>query len=133
MACKPSAHLRVLVCGVVVEDRMDDLASRHGGFDGVEEAGELSVAVALHAAADHGAVEDVEGGKQRRGAVPGVVVGLGGRVPGGDRQIGTRALQSLDLMGWMAPSAGISVPSWCRRRSQDKSHPSCRSQRLASI
>lgn len=60
---EPRAHLRVLVGCVVVED---PLAGRNGGFDGVEEADELTVPVALHAAADHGSLEDVEGGKQDR-------------------------------------------------------------------
>ena len=39
------------------------------------------MAVTLHAAADHRTVENVEGGKQRRGAVPRAVVGLGARMP----------------------------------------------------
>ena len=76
---------------------MDRLAGRHSGFDGIDEADELTVPVTLHAATHHPAVEDVEGGKQRRGGVPGIVVGKGGRVPGGDRQGRTRALQCLDL------------------------------------
>ena len=66
MAVEPGAHLRVLVGGVVVEDDVDDLAGRHLGLDGVEEADELLVPVALHVAADDGAVEHVEGGEQRR-------------------------------------------------------------------
>ena len=43
-------------------------------LDGVEEADELLMPVALHAAADDGAVEDVEGGEQRGRAVALVVV-----------------------------------------------------------
>ena len=112
---------------------MDEFAGRHGGLDGVEETDELAVAMTLHAAAEHRAIQNVEGGKQRRRAVAGIVVGLSGWVPWAEGPLGAGSLQSLDLMGWMAPSAGISVPSWCRRRSQDRSHPSCRSQRLVSI
>jgi len=64
MAVEPCTHPRVLVSGVVVEDDVDDLAGRHLGVDGVEEADELLMAVALHVATDNGAVEHVEGGKQ---------------------------------------------------------------------
>src|SRR5690242_17151215 len=42
-------------------------------LDGVEEADELLVPVALHAAADYGAIEHVERGEQCRGAVPLVI------------------------------------------------------------
>ena len=38
MVGEPCPHLRVLVGGVVVDDRMDQLAGRHLGLDGVEEA-----------------------------------------------------------------------------------------------
>jgi hypothetical protein len=49
----------MLVGGVVVDDGMDDLASRHGGFDRVEEADELLMAVLLHATANDTAVQHV--------------------------------------------------------------------------
>ena len=55
--------LACLVGGVVVEDHMDALAGRDIGLDGVEEADELLVAVALHAAPDDLALEHVEGGR----------------------------------------------------------------------
>lgn len=58
----------MFVSGVVVEDDVDRLAGRRLGVDGVEKADELLVAVTLHAAADDGAVEHIEGGKQ--GVVP---------------------------------------------------------------
>lgn len=61
------------------------------------QADELTVPVALHAAAEHGARQDVEGGKQRRGAVTGIVVGLGGGMAGGERTVGAGPLQRLDL------------------------------------
>ena len=54
MAVEPLAHFRVLVRGVVVEDRVDVLAMRDRGLDGIEEADELLMAMALHVAADHG-------------------------------------------------------------------------------
>ena len=57
---------------------MSPIAIPTGGdlaLDGVEEADEFAVAVALHAAADDGAVEHAERGEQGGRAVPLVVVG----------------------------------------------------------
>ncbi len=51
----------------------------------------------LHAAADHGAVEDVEGGEQGGGAVALVVVGHGAAFAGLHRQAGLGAVERLDL------------------------------------
>jgi hypothetical protein len=75
--CRASHHLRVLVGGVVVEDEVNDLADRHLGLDGIEEADELLMPVALHAAADHHAFQDVQRREQRGGAVALVVMGQG--------------------------------------------------------
>ena len=61
---QPAPHLGMLVGGIVVEDHMGHLAGRHGALDRVEEAQELLVAVALHGAAEHRAVEDVARGEQ---------------------------------------------------------------------
>src|SRR5262249_48228758 len=66
--------LRMLVCGVVVDDHMDDLARWHLGLDGIEEADELLMAMALHTAADDLALEHVESGEERGCAVADVVV-----------------------------------------------------------
>ena len=49
---------------IVVEHRVDHLAGRDFALDGIEKADEFAVAVALHAAADHGAVEHIERGEQ---------------------------------------------------------------------
>ena len=76
----------------VIEDGVDRLAGRNGGLDGVEESDELAIPVAPHAAAEHGARQDVEGGKQRRGAVTGIVVGLSGGMAGGERTVGAGSL-----------------------------------------
>lgn len=62
---------------------MEALAGRHGGFDGVEEADKCAMAVALHAAADHDAIEDVQGREPRLGAGPVIVARLSGRVAEG--------------------------------------------------
>ena len=64
----------MLVRGVVVEDDMDDLAGGDVGFDRIEKANELLMAVALHALPDHRASGDIERGKQGSGAMALVVV-----------------------------------------------------------
>jgi hypothetical protein len=73
MPRQPSLDFGMFVRAVAVEDRVDQLAGRRLVLDGVEETDELLLTVALHAAADHIALDDVEGGKQRGGAVPLVV------------------------------------------------------------
>ena len=72
---QPSAHPRVFVSGIVVEDGMDHFSHRNLRLHRIEEADELLMAVTLHVAADDGAIEDVEGSEQRGGAVAFVVVG----------------------------------------------------------
>ena len=62
---EPPLDLGMLVGGVVVGDGMDNPARPDSALDGVEELDELLVGVARHAAPDHDAVEDVEGGEQR--------------------------------------------------------------------
>lgn len=53
--------------------------------------------MALHAAADHGPLQHVERGKQRRGAVTNVVVGAGRRSFRSEWTVGPGTLKSLDL------------------------------------
>src|SRR6202011_63797 len=74
MPGQPLAHLRMLVSRIVVDDGVDHFSHRDLLLDRVEEADELLVAMALHVAADDGAVKDVEGREQRGGAVTFVVV-----------------------------------------------------------
>ena len=74
MAGQPCAHLGMFVGGIVVDDGVDRLSLRHLRLDGIEEADELLMAVALHVVPDDGAVEDVEGGEQRGCAVTFVVM-----------------------------------------------------------
>src|SRR5665647_3025368 len=78
MPCQPLAHLRMLVGCVVVDDGVDRLLDRYLCLDGIEEADELLVPVALHVAADDGTVEDVESSEQRGRTVAFVVVGAHG-------------------------------------------------------
>src|SRR5438067_9211086 len=76
---------------------MDAFAGRDLALDRVEEADELLMAVALHVAADHGAVEHVERGEQGGGAVALIVVGHGAGAPLLQRQSGLGAIERLDL------------------------------------
>src|ERR1700735_537587 len=57
MARQPFPHLGMLVGGIVVEDRVDHLAGGNFALDGVEEADELLMPMALHVATHHRAVE----------------------------------------------------------------------------
>ena len=63
----------MFVGGIVVGHCVDQLASRDFALDGIEKADEFEVAVALHTAADHRAVEHAERGEQGGGAVPLVI------------------------------------------------------------
>ena len=122
MARQPGEHLGMLVGRVVVEDHVDHLARRNLALDGVQEADELLVPVALHAAADHGPVEDVERREQGRGAVALVGVGERPSLAGLERQPRLGPVEGLDLMGWMAPSRHA-VSSWEPSESPSRSHP----------
>jgi hypothetical protein len=82
MALEPGPDLGMLVGGVVVEDDMDHLAGRHRALDGVEKTEELLVAVALHALADHRAIEQVQRREQRGRPVALVVVVMVPQRPG---------------------------------------------------
>ena len=97
VAAEPLAHLGMLVGGVVVENDVYEFSGRDFGVDGVEEADELLMPMTLHVAADHRAVENIEGGEQRRRAVPLVVMGhrSGASLLHGEARLG--AVEGLDL------------------------------------
>src|ERR1700722_2084036 len=97
MAGQPSLDLWMLMSGVVVDNGMNDFAGGHLGFHGIEEADELLMAGALHAAANDLALEHVEGGKEGSGAVADVVMGHRSATALLDRQTGLGAVQRLDL------------------------------------
>ena len=77
VASEPRDHLGMFVGGIVVEDDVDGLLRWNRFFDGVEEADELLMAMALHTPADHLTFEYVEGSKQRGGTVTLVIMGHG--------------------------------------------------------
>ena len=56
MPDQPLAHLRMLVGRIVVDDGVDHFSHRDLLLDGVEKADELLMAMALHVAANDGAV-----------------------------------------------------------------------------
>src|SRR5207249_2533127 len=83
--------LGVLVGGIIVEDHMDRLVGRHFALDGIEKADKFLMPVALHAAADDLALQDIESGEQGGGAVALVVVGSSWR---------SALFSSADRAGW---------------------------------
>ncbi len=97
MTVEPGSHLGMLVGSIVVENDVDRLVVGHLGVDGVEEANELLMTMTLHVAADDGAVEHVEGGKQRGCTVPLVVVGHCAEPALLHRQARLGAVERLDL------------------------------------
>src|SRR6202042_513339 len=81
MLGEPGQHLRMFVGGIVVEDRVDHLAGWHGPLNGCDEADELLMPMARHAAADDLAFEHAERGEQGRRAVAFVIVRVGCAFP----------------------------------------------------
>jgi hypothetical protein len=73
------------------------LTAANHALDSVEKADEFDTVVALHAAADDGAVEHAERGKQGGGTVPLVVMRRGLAAPRLNRQSGLGAIERLDL------------------------------------
>jgi hypothetical protein len=95
-----------------------DFLDRYLRLNGIEEADELLVPVALHVAAEDGTVEDVESSEQRGRTVAFVVVGHRSGTARLDRQTGLGAVERLDLallinreddgMGWWRTNASHS-------------------------
>ena len=97
MTFEPSADVRMLMGGVVVDDGVDRLSYGNLFLDDIEETDELLMAMALHVAADHLAVENVHRGEQGRRAVPLIVVRHGSGATLLERQSGLRAVKRLNL------------------------------------
>ena len=97
MTAQPGMHLGVLVGGVVVDDGVEALPAETCALDGIQEADELLMPMALHAAADDLALQHVERREQRGRAVALVVVrhGPGPALLHGQARLG--AVQGLDL------------------------------------
>src|SRR6266567_3213325 len=97
MLREPFAYLRVLVSGVVVNDRVDRLSLGKVRVDVIEETDELLMPVALHVATNDGAVANVEGSEQGGCAVAFVVVGHRPGAARLHRQSRLSAIEGLDL------------------------------------
>ena len=81
-----------------------DLAPGMGGHDAVHEVEELDAAATLVMARHNLAIGDVEGGKQRRSAVPRVVVCPAGQgAPVRQLEVALGALQRLDVRFLIPP------------------------------
>lgn len=64
MTRQPAPHFWSL-CGVVVKNRVDELAGRDLALQGVEEANKLLMSMALHVLSEHRSFEHVERRKKR--------------------------------------------------------------------
>ena len=73
---EPTLDGGALMGAVVVQNEMDIEFRGYFLFELIEKLDELFATMARQAVANHLAVEDVEGGKQRRSPVPLVVVRL---------------------------------------------------------
>src|SRR6266516_2346781 len=107
MTGEPLPHLRMLMSGVIVDDRVDCLSLRHLGLDGIEEADELLMPMVRHAAAGDFTFQDVEGGEQRSGAVALIVGGHGTGASLLHRQARLGAIESLNLPLLVSPLSGV--------------------------
>ena len=87
----------MFVGSVVVQNDVDDLAGRDLPLHGIEELDEFLMAMPFHAAAQHRAVQNVEGGEQRRGSVALIIMGHGRAFARLQRQARLRAVERLDL------------------------------------
>lgn len=94
---EPGPDLWVLMSGVIVEDDMDGLVGGGLGVDQIQEADEFLMAMSLHVAADHRAVEHIEGGEQGGRAVALVIMGHGAEPPLLHRQARLSSVERLDL------------------------------------
>ena len=97
VAGEPGQNGGMLVSGIVVENDMDGLSGWNLGIDRIEEAYELLMAVALHAAADHLALQNVERREERRRAVALVIMGHGAGAPLLHGKPGLGTVERLDL------------------------------------
>ena len=97
MPCQPGADLRLLMRRVVIENDVDGFVFRQFRLNGVEEANELLMSVALHVSTDHRSVENIEGGKQGGGAMALVIMGHRAGASFLERQARLGPVERLDL------------------------------------
>jgi hypothetical protein len=97
MISEPFYDVGIFMRSVIVGNGMDDLSSGDSAFRGVEKLDEFLVGMFWHAAPDHGSIEDIEGGKERRRADTLVSMGHGPTLSGFERQARLGAIGRLDL------------------------------------
>jgi len=97
MPVEPLHDLGMLVRRVIVEDHVDDLSRWEIRFDSVQEANEFLMPMALHAATDNLALENIECGEEGRRAVAFVIMGHRAGAPFLHRQSWLCAVEGLDL------------------------------------
>jgi hypothetical protein len=97
MTPQPALDGRAFVSARIVEDEVEVQVARGLAVDAIEKAQELLGAVPWQTGADHLPIEQVEGGEQRGGSVPMVVVGLPSREPRPQRQERRRPVEGLNL------------------------------------
>src|SRR5947208_7228725 len=97
MPAEPGPRLGMFVRAVIVEDHVNDLADWDLDLDSIQEPDQLLMPMTLHAASDHLAVEHVERGEQRGGAVPLVIMGHRPAASRLDRQAWLGAVERLYL------------------------------------
>src|SRR5207244_10722655 len=93
MTQQPPLDERCLVRSVVVEHEMDFKILGHVAVDGVEELSKLDASVTSMILCDDLSALDVEGGKDRRGALADVVVGVAFDLAVAERQAGMASVQ----------------------------------------
>ena len=94
---EPFQDLGMFVGGVIVGDGVDDFASGHVPFDGVEKANEFLMPMLLHTAPDDRAIKNIQRGKERRRAIALVVMGHRSAFARLERQARLSAVERLDL------------------------------------
>src|SRR5439155_27348697 len=86
MPSEPPPNLRGFMRAVVVQNQMDVEVGRHRVVNRVEKAQELSTAMSAMTFPNDAPGRNVQRGKQRRGAVPDVIMGPPLRLPRTHRQ-----------------------------------------------
>src|SRR5438128_5094771 len=102
MPLKPSLHLGVLVCGIVVGDQVQVQPLWGVAVDSAQEFKPFLMAMSLHALPDDAAAGDIESSKQRRCSIAFIVVGHGPGPTLLHRQAG------------LAGGVGICSTPWCQ-------------------
>ena len=78
---EPCRHDGVLMGRIVIDDQMQIERLGRSAVDGAQEVQPFLMAMALHAASDHRAGRDIEGGEERGRAVPLVIMRHGSSSP----------------------------------------------------